>query len=60
MNGYRLSGSDMQPWAGQRVEIVGSMVTANPGVSAGAGATTAMPEFRVQSVRPIGGSCEPK
>lgn len=52
MNGYRLSGSDMKPWAGQRVEIVGSLINANP-----AGATAAVPEFRVQSVRPVTGSC---
>ena len=56
ISGYRLSGSDMQPWTGQRVEIVGSVVTKNSGV-AGAGVSPAMPEYRVQSIRPVGGPC---
>jgi len=57
ISGYRLSGSDMQPWTGQRVEIVGSVVTKNAGVASGAGVSPAMPELRVQSVRAIGGPC---
>ena len=57
VSGYRLSGSDMAAWTGQRVEIVGSVVGANAGVASGAGATTTTAEFRVQSVRAIGGSC---
>jgi len=57
ISGYRLSGSDMQPWTGQRVEIVGSVVTKNAGVASGAGVSPPMPELRVQSVRAIGGPC---
>jgi hypothetical protein len=57
ISGYRLSGSDMQPWTGQRVEIVGAVVTKNAGVASGAGVSPAMPEFRVQSIRPVGGPC---
>jgi hypothetical protein len=57
ISGYRLSGSDMKPWTGQRVEIVGSMVTRDAGVASGAGVSPPMPEFRVQSVRPVGGPC---
>ena len=57
ISGYRLSGSDMQPWTGQRVEIVGSVVTKNAGVASGAGVSPAMPELRVQSVRAVGGPC---
>jgi hypothetical protein len=54
MSGYRLSGSDMKPWAGQRVEIAGSLVTTNSGAASG---TAATPEFRVQTVRPVSGPC---
>jgi len=57
ISGYRLSGSDMQPWTGQRVEIVGVVVAKNAAVSSGAGVAPTMPEFRVQSVRPVGGPC---
>jgi len=63
MNGYRLSGTDMSSWSGQRVQIVGVVIpptngpNAMPGVS-GTGATgQTLPEFRVQSVQPITGSC---
>jgi hypothetical protein len=60
--GYRLSGADMSPFVGQRVQIVGTFApapaTSSPsGVSGATGTsgTTAIPEFRVISVRPIGG-----
>jgi hypothetical protein len=55
MNGYRLSGTDMSAWSGQRVQIVGVVVPAAP--NAGAAGATAMPEFRVQSVQPTSGPC---
>lgn len=58
--GYRLTGSDFKPWSGQHVEVTGTLIRANPGVASGAGAATAMPEFRVQSVRPLAGSCTPR
>ena len=57
VTGYRLSGSDLTPWAGRRVEIVGMIVKTSPSVSTGAGPSTTAPEFRVQSVRPIEGTC---
>jgi hypothetical protein len=64
-SGYRLSGTDMQPFVGQRVEITGTLAPtagASGATSAGASATgtAAVPEFRVVSVRPVGGSCQPK
>ena len=57
MNGYRLSGSDMTAWSGQRVEIVGTLVPGNPSASAGVGTAASVPEFRVQTVRPVTGDC---
>lgn len=57
VNGYRLSGSDLTPWAGQRVEIVGTLMPGNPRGPAAAGASVSLPEFRVQSVRPVTGDC---
>jgi hypothetical protein len=68
MNGYRLSGTDMSSWSGQRVQIVGVVVpgatpsaTASATPSATGSATgTTLPEFRVQSVTPITGSCQSK
>jgi hypothetical protein len=64
--GYRLSGTDMTSWAGQRVQVVGtfSPSAAMPAGSTAvgqSGAPSAPPlEFRVQSVQPILGSCPGK
>ena len=55
-NGYRLSGSDLSQWSGKRVEIVGTMVPAASASRTTSGPSN-LPEFRVQSVRPTGGSC---
>jgi hypothetical protein len=73
-SGYRLTGADMRPFLGQRVQLVGmfapTTATSPSGVSgtAGTSGTAAgsatsgspapMPEFRVVSIRPIGGSCQ--
>ena len=50
---YRLSGTDMTPWAGKRVQTVGTIVRAD----AKASNTAAPMEFRVQSVQSIPGNC---
>jgi len=56
---YRLSGSDMTPWAGQRVQVIGTIApVAN--ASSSASATPGAPairEFKVQSVQPASGPC---
>jgi hypothetical protein len=62
LTGYRLSGSDMKPWVGQRVQVSGMFVPAAPVAAAPAtvtGATTAPPvlEFRVQTVQQASGPC---
>ena len=50
---YRLSGTDMTPWAGKRVRTVGTVVQADRAAS-----NTNVPvELRVQSVQSIPGSC---
>ena len=63
LGGYRLSGTDMKPWVGQRVQVIG---TFSPSVATAAGTTAtgvsgapAAPplEFRVQSVQPTSGPC---
>jgi hypothetical protein len=65
ITGYRLSGTDMQPWLGKRVQLLGTFV---PAAAAPAGSTTtaavtggaSMPpalEFRVQTVQPVTGPC---
>jgi hypothetical protein len=63
--GYRLSGADMRPFLGQRVQVIGSFAPATPAsapsVSGAAGAdrsASAMPEFRVVTIRPLGGPCQ--
>jgi hypothetical protein len=56
MNGYALSGTDMTAWAGQRVQVVGTIVPPSSGPSAGS-ATPTFPELRVQSVQPVSGPC---
>jgi hypothetical protein len=55
VSGYQLSGVDMQPWIGKRVQVVGTWAPAPTG-SATPG-TTPMREFQVQSVQPATGPC---
>jgi hypothetical protein len=56
MNGYRLSGTDMTSWSGQRVQIVGVVIPSPSGSSTASGASGAtLPEFRVTSVTPATG-----
>jgi hypothetical protein len=63
MNGYRLTGTNMGSWAGQRVQIVGVIIPAATGPSGSTGANGTpgtgqmLTEFRVQSVQPIDGTC---
>jgi hypothetical protein len=66
ITGYRLSGTDMQPWLGRRVQLQGTFTPAAAS-PAGSTATTAAVtggmvtppplEFRVQSVQPVTGTC---
>ena len=65
ITGYRLSGTDMQPWVGKRVQLLGTFVPA-AAASAGSTTTTAVTggasappalEFRVQTVQPVTGPC---
>lgn len=64
VTGYRLSGVDMQPWIGKRVQVIGLFAPA-PAASSGATQATApktaiaapVLEFRVQSVQPATGAC---
>jgi hypothetical protein len=67
ITGYRLSGTDMQPWLGKRVQLQGTFV---PAAASPAGSTAAAAavtggaitpptlEFRVQSVQPVSGPCQ--
>jgi len=61
LTGYRLSGADMQPWVGKRVQVIGTFVAAAPQSPAPSvtGATAAPPllEFKVQTVQPASGPC---
>jgi hypothetical protein len=61
LTGYRLSGADMQPWIGKRVQVIGTFVPAAPVSPAPSvtGATAAPPllEFKVQSVTSASGPC---
>jgi hypothetical protein len=61
LTGYRLSGADMQPWIGKRVQVIGTFVAAAPPSPAPSvtGATAAPPllEFKVQTVVPAAGPC---
>jgi len=59
----------MTAWVGQRVQIVGSVVTPTAPAGSSSSATgstgaasgaTAMPEFRVISVQPVSGPCPPR
>ena len=69
ISGYRLSGTDMTPWIGRRVEVVGTLVSSSAASSAAPapapepGSKTdplPLPEFRVVSVQPITGPCPAK
>ena len=55
VTGYRLSGADMQPWIGKRVQLVGTFAPA-AAVTGGASTPPAL-EFRVQAVQPVTGPC---
>jgi len=62
--GYRMIGSDMSAFLGQRVTVTGTLVppTAPAGASGSAtgatgGASILMPEFHVVSVQPATGQC---
>jgi len=66
ITGYRLSGTDMQPWLGKRVQLQGTFApaAASPAGSTGTAATVTGAavtppalEFRVQSVQPVTGPC---
>jgi len=63
VGGYRLSGTDMTPWSGQRVRVVGTFspstaTAAGTTPTGGSGAPAVPPlEFRVQSVQPVSGTC---
>jgi hypothetical protein len=61
LTGYRLSGADMQPWIGKRVQVIGTFVPAAPQSPAPSvtGATAAPPllEFKVRTVQPSSGPC---
>jgi hypothetical protein len=55
----------MQPFVGQRVELTGTMAPTSPSSSSATAATgttgaATTPEFRVVSVRPLGGGCPPR
>ena len=68
VGGYRLSGTDMTPWIGRRVQLVGILVSSpagSSGIPISISGTTKtdplpMPEFRVVSVQPITGACSLK
>ena len=59
---YSLTGTDMTPWAGKRVQIVGTVTSAKTAASASP-ATVGSPdaaaplEFKVQSVQGVPGPC---
>jgi len=61
LTGYRLSGADMQPWLGKRVQVIGTFVAAAPQSPApsvtGAAAAPPLLEFKVQTVAPASGPC---
>jgi hypothetical protein len=60
---YTLTGTDMTPWAGKRVQVVGTVISAKTAAAsaspaAGASTETAAPlELKVQSVQGVAGSC---
>ena len=64
VTGYRLSGTDMQPWIGKRVQLIGTFAPAAasatasaPGTASAAAIAPPVLEFRVQSVMPATGPC---
>ena len=65
VDGYRLSGLNVTPWIGRRVQIPGVFVSstaaeraaAEDATVAGAEPPPPMPEFRVVSVQPVTGPC---
>ena len=64
VTGYRLSGADMQPWIGKRVQLIGTFAPAAaaaaapaPGTATAAASAPPVLEFNVQSVMPTTGSC---
>ena len=62
ITGYRLSGADMQPWIGKRVQIIGTFAPVAPSAGSQSAATSgagtpAVREFRVQTVQPATGVC---
>jgi len=64
IDGYHLSGVNMNAWSGRRVQVVGVVVPLpTPGSPASGAVVTSgttgqvLPEFRVQSVQPIIGDC---
>ena len=61
LTGYRLTGADMQPWIGKRVQVIGTFVAAAPQSPApsvtGAAAAPPLLEFKVQTVQPASGPC---
>lgn len=61
LTGYRLSGADMQPWIGKRVQVIGTFVPAAPMSPApsvtGAAAAPPLLEFKVQTVAAASGPC---
>ena len=61
LTGYRLSGADMQPWIGKRVQVIGTFVPAAPLSPApsvtGAAAAPPLLEFKVQTVTAASGPC---
>lgn len=59
---YSLTGTDMTPWAGKRVQIVGTVTSPKTAASAspaiGGSTDAAAPlEFKVQSVQGVSGPC---
>jgi hypothetical protein len=63
LGGYHLSGADMAPWLGQRVQVTGTFMPSAPtaarSTSTGEPGSPAAPplEFRVQTVQAIAGPC---
>ena len=62
VSGYRLSGADMKPWIGQRVQVFGTFVPAASSAAAqtavtGAASTPPVLEFKVQTVQKMSGPC---
>jgi hypothetical protein len=62
LTGYRLTGADMQPWIGKRVQVIGTFAPAAAPTTPSAavsGGTTMPPvlEFKVQTVVPASGPC---